>query len=461
MWYMGNFKGPPYMAKRSNIAKFNTANPEDAEKVPIETEVGVTGLRENAGVIDEEFLRPLMWPNATKVYREMADNDATIGAMLFAVQQLIRTAEWDIVPGGNDEEDLQRAEFVKQCINDMEKPFKDIVSEAMTMVEYGFALLEPVFKKRLGPHQKDRRFNSRFDDGKWGWRKMPVRAADTIQRWEFSEDKKDLIGVWQLPPYGGSEIFIPIERLLHFRLDSRKDNPESRSALRTAYRSWKIKKTIEEFEAIGIERDLVGLLRIWVPPQILSSSANDDEKRLLASLRNIGETIKNNEQAYLLLPNAYDSDGNKLYDVDLMSAPGDRQYNTTEIIERWDVRIAQTILADFIHVGARSKGATGSFALSSNKTKLFTNAISSWLDTVAEQFNKKAIPMLGELNGWDMKRPLPTLEHTDIETKDLEELATFFGKLISVGGIDPDEELQNFFRKTAGAPELVTNEEEI
>jgi hypothetical protein len=35
--------------------------------------------------------------------------------------------------------------------------------------------------------------------------------------------------------------------------------------LRTAYRPWFMKKRLEEFESIGIERDLAGLPIMWLP----------------------------------------------------------------------------------------------------------------------------------------------------------------------------------------------------
>ena len=52
---------------------------------------------------------------------------------------------------------------------------------------------------------------------------------------------------------------IPMSKALLFRTKSRKNNPEGRSILRNAYRSWYFKRRIQEIEGIGIERDLAGL----------------------------------------------------------------------------------------------------------------------------------------------------------------------------------------------------------
>lgn len=53
-------------------------------------EVGVTGLSRFGGVIGEEWLSQLKSLSASnKVYREMRDNDATIGAVFFSIDMLL------------------------------------------------------------------------------------------------------------------------------------------------------------------------------------------------------------------------------------------------------------------------------------------------------------------------------------------------------------------------------------
>ena len=61
-------------------------------------EIGSTGLRAYGGFIDEEFLKELSGQRANRVYREMADNDAACGAILFVITMMIRQVEWQVVP---------------------------------------------------------------------------------------------------------------------------------------------------------------------------------------------------------------------------------------------------------------------------------------------------------------------------------------------------------------------------
>ena len=52
-------------------------------------ELGTTGLNRWGNYVYEEFLPQLRWPQASKVYKEMADNDATIGGILYMMENLI------------------------------------------------------------------------------------------------------------------------------------------------------------------------------------------------------------------------------------------------------------------------------------------------------------------------------------------------------------------------------------
>lgn len=65
-------------------------------------EIGRIGQKRYGGTFYEEFLRELRGKKGIETYREMAENDDTIGAILFAVEMLIRQASWTVEPGGDD-----------------------------------------------------------------------------------------------------------------------------------------------------------------------------------------------------------------------------------------------------------------------------------------------------------------------------------------------------------------------
>ena len=55
-------------------------------------EIGRIGQKRFGGTFYEEFLRDLRGKKGIETYREMAENDDTIGAILFAIEMLIRQA---------------------------------------------------------------------------------------------------------------------------------------------------------------------------------------------------------------------------------------------------------------------------------------------------------------------------------------------------------------------------------
>lgn len=83
-------------------------------------EIGRIGQKRYGGFFYEEFLKELQGRKGVETYREMADNDDVIGAILFAIEMLIRQTSWTIQPGGPENADEEAAEFVESCMDDMQ-----------------------------------------------------------------------------------------------------------------------------------------------------------------------------------------------------------------------------------------------------------------------------------------------------------------------------------------------------
>lgn len=410
-------------------------------------ELGSTGLRRFNGYIFEEFLRELSGPRGVEVFREMKENDPIVGSMLFAIEMLIRAIDWSVEPASNDPADQAGAEFVESCMNDMSQSWVDTIAEIISFLPYGWSYHEIVYKVR-GGQSLDPTRNSRFSDGRIGWRKLPIRAQETLWKWEFDETG-GIQGLLQIPPPDYQHRFIPIEKGLLFRTTTHKNNPEGRSILRNAYRPWFFKKRIENIEAIGVERDLAGLPIAWVPPRLLAADASPEDKAALEAFKRIVSNLKRDEQEGIVFPQAVDENGNKIYDLTLLSTGGTRQIDTSGIVNRYDQRIAMTTLADFIMLGHEK---VGSFALSSNKTNLFSTALGTWCAQIAEVFNRIAIPRLFKLNGWSVQQ-LPKLVYGDIESVDLKDLAAYIQALSGAGcQLFPDQDLETYLKRQAGLP---------
>lgn len=422
--------------------------------MPKKGELGRIGqLRYGSGgansIFFEEFLTELRGIKGVHAYTEMADNDATVGAILFAIEMLMRKCEFHIEPGGDSQKDKDAAEFVESCMHDMERTWTDTLSEMLSFLTYGWSYHEIVYKRRVGKTTSPIT-NSKYADGLIGWRKLPIRSQDTLYGWEYKDDSDDLLGMTQAPPPKYTHITIPVEKALHFRTRSRKDNPEGRSILRTAYRAYYFKKRLEEIEGYGMERDLAGFPVLYAPEDMDIWSEDSDMQTALARAEQIVSSIRRDAREGLVLPGGKENG----WRLELLASGSRRQFDTNAIIDRYDKRIATSVLADFIMMGQQ---AVGSFALADNKTQVFAMAIGSYLDVICEVFNNQGIPRLIDINGDHFKgiTDYPKMVHGDIEERDLTQFTTFVKEMAATGLLTPDEELEKEIRRVGHLPEKI------
>lgn len=409
--------------------------------------IGHSGLERMGGRVYEEHLRKLKGKRGVKAYKEMRDNNAVVGALLFAIKMLTRQSDWYVEPAEEGKEAEAHAEFVEQCMEDMSHSWEDLISEILTMLPFGWAYFEIVYKYRKGPG-KNPKTRSKYTDGKIGWRKIALRAQETLDRWEFDEDG-GIAGMHQYTTRAGSA-FIPIEKALLFRTETTKNNPEGRSVLRNAYRSWYFLRRIQEIEAIGIERDLAGLPVLQVPPKLLHPNASKEDKQVLADLQEIMAEVRRDEREGLVIPAEEDADGKKTgYKFELASTGGKRQFDTDKIIKRYESRIAMTVLMEFIMMGLEK----GSYNAVTAKQSMFSLALDAWLDDIAAVFNRFAVPRLFEVNGIKADNP-PKIKHTPVQQISLSELGEYVNYLARAGmPLFPDERLERELRQRANLPE--------
>jgi hypothetical protein len=406
-------------------------NPAGVPKVsvPITSPIGASGLRQTGGYILADFLPQLQGRRGAETYTEMMNNDALLGALLFAIGMLLRSVEWRVEAADESAAAKKDAEEIETALfKNLTPSFAETMTEICTMFGYGFAPMEVVWTKQ---------------DGAIVPGKIALRAQETVEHWEFADDGS-LLGMWQqdlIHP----RVFIPADRLLLFRTETTLNNPEGRSILRSSYVSWMRKKAIEEAEGRTALR-VAGLAVIRVPGEILTQATEERAKWQKAA-----EDLGADRQGSLLLPSdVHPETKAPLYNVEYVVAPGRRQVDMGPIIERIDKRIATSVLADFLLLGQQ---AVGSFALSSDKTVLFSTALGAWLELIEGVFNRQLLQRWWKLNGRDPAEK-PKLTHGDIETPDLSELGSYIAALANVGmPLFPDENLENYLREVGGLPE--------
>ena len=429
----------------------DNAGDEVPQRVGPMEELGVSGLKRVSGYIDEEFLPALRGRKAVRVYREMASNDSMVGALLFSIDKLVREVEWKVLPPEGGEEGEEAQEFLESCMEDMSHSWDDFIGEILSMITYGWSWHEIVYKRRLGPWEKDPKKRSKHNDGLIGWRKMPIRAQETLLRWSFDETGGIRSMVQMAPPRYQTTV-IPIEKSILFRTSIAKGNPEGLSLLRSSYRAWYFKKRLEEFEAIGVERDLAGMPVGKVPADYLTAAKGTPQAKTVEAFRKMVRGVRRDENEGLVLPTQFDPDTKQpLFDFELMSSGGTRQFDTNSIIQRYEQRILMSVLADFILVGHED---TGSYSLHTDKTGIFRAALNAITKSIADTLNRYAVPRLFAVNGWKLDE-LPRFEPTNVDPPALDQLAAFISSTAGAGmQWFPDPELEKYIREIARLPEM-------
>lgn len=409
---------------------------------------GATGLQQVEGYIYEEFLPQLQGYRGAKVYREMSENDPVVGAVLFAIDMFMRKVGWNVQAAGEDAKSVADAKFLTECKDDMSMTWPDFISEVNTMLPYGWSFFETLYKRRTTDVKQDGNAQSKYNDGKIGWRKFDPRSQDSLEHWDFADEDSSLRGMWQRPAPTYTRKYIPMSKALLFRTTSRKNNPEGRSVLRNAYRPWYFKKRIEEIEGIGIERDLAGLPFAQLPAKMLASDASENDKSMVASIKKLVSNVRRDAQEGVIWPQEWDEKGNEQYTFKLLSSGGTRQFSTDTAITRYEQRIAMTVLADFILLGNDS---SGSFALSTSKSGMFQASLAAWLDIIKDVLNNYAVPRLFRLNG--VEGPYPQFTYDPVQEPSLQDLSVYVAALAGAGAqLFPDTELENYFRERANMP---------
>ena len=422
-------------------------------------EMGTSGLKRSGGYIDQEWLRQLSTPTLRyRAFSEMRDNDAVVGAILYAIESLIRQVEWTVKPAEDTDSAREAAAFLESCILDMSVSWEEFLSEVLSMLPYGFSLFEVVYKVRGGIDQDDARYASRYDDGRIGWRKFAVRGQDSIERWKF-DTEGGIEGCYQTAAPTYQEVFIPMRKCLLFRTKVERNNPEGRSLRRNGFRSWYFLKRLQEIEAIGVERDLAGLPVMHVPVEVMSPNATSAQASLRSNLETVIQQIRRDEREGVVMPTELDREGKPTgYKLSLLTTGGSRAMNTDQIIRRYESRIAMSVLAEFILLGMDK---TGSFALADSKTDLFATSLRSILESIAGVINANAIAPLFALNPEFPEHCWPSITYGDIESQDLESLGKYLASISSAGLLTPDPNLEGTLRELAGLPTIAEDDSDF
>lgn len=419
------------------------------------SEKGFTSLKTSNGRIIESPTRAFRFPQMLSVVDEMR-NCPAVATGLNAYKLLMNRVDWSVeAPLNATPEQIEKARFIESCMHDMEQSWQTTVGNWFDFIEYGSHVSEKVFRRRL------RKNGSKFNDGLVGIKKLAPRSRSSIERWDFSEDGRELLGVEQSIRYMENGylfqsqanerglIYIPRDKFLLFICDGTLDNPEGNSILKTVYLAYKQLSLLQDQILLGVAKDVQGILKITLPPKYFDPNASEADKAVLASYNSIISNYNAGTQAGLLVPGMVDPETRQpMFTYELMESKGNQKYDTESIMKRLEGNILDAMSCGVLRLGM---DAAGSFSIQDGKTNILSLAVDRRLQEIASVLNHDLIPSLFKLNGWT-DTELPKFVHQNISSVSMDEFGKLVQRTASVGLLPVTRAVVNRVLEVGGFP---------
>lgn len=296
--------------------------------------------------------------------------------------------------------------------------YLEFLQNACTDLRYGFSLQNIVTEKRkYGPYK-----------GSWCLRKLSPRNQKSIYGWLWNKNQTELLGCVQQPRLKGTRQFnslvgfkndgiraiaegkyyesnypiIKSNQMLHFKYNSIDNNPQGDSPLAHCYTAWMEKRLIEEYEVIGISKDLGGIVVLRVPSKLIEQ-ANDrtnypDAYAEYQALQTNTADLHAGKSSFIVLTSDSDVNSKKyFYDFELKGIDGNgKQYDTSNVIDQKRKSIYNCFGTGFLLLGQDS---VGSYNLSSNATSTHGYYVERNILQKVDVLNTQLAPRLLAING--------------------------------------------------------------
>ena len=435
-----------------NKAAINTMDTPDRFRLG---ELGRLGLSTIGGITNDELKRELNWPTSIKTYKSMHYH-GTINSAITLFDNIIGKATWSVVPPKDaTEEEKKQCTAIETMMHDMEGTWSEFIRDVLSMNIYGFSVHEKVYRRRLTGN------GSKYNDGIIGWKKLPIRSQETVEKFIFSADGNEILGVKQnlsavndnynrFSARVNNEVVLPMSKVLLFRAGKHRGDPFGKSPLREAYLAWRFLTALEDLEATSISKDVSGLPVLYLPPQYLSDDASDSQKAIRTYYENAMRNLQMNQQSAIILPQAFDDAKQPLFKLELLSFDGKKQFDISKVKEYYKNSIVTSLVSDVLLQG---QSQVGSFALGNLKNSMSGAAAEMMTKTIRDVLNEDLIRQTYMLNNWNLER-MGKLDYDNLDDINLEELSKSYQRYSSTGLLELDREVLNAVRESVGIDPL-------
>lgn len=428
------------------------------------TEFGVSGTENFGGIIRREDFNPDLddWRKAVLIYDKMRKTDSAIRAMLQVIKLPLRGATWTCEAPTTDPVDEKIAEFCNTAIfedNAMQESWDSTLRHILMQLEFGFSVLEKVWKVDEDGHYRFKRLAPRLPRTIYEWHTdrngnllaivqyapVPHSTRRVLPIRQVNGTGSPTTGQQYVPVYSTSisyqYITIPAEYAAVFVLEREGDNYQGQSLLRNVYRNWFFKDEAYRVMGVGLDRWGVGIPLAKLEDNHGLSTADLD------TLREVLEAIRSNEKAYLVAP--------PHVDFTILNGSGGGGSGTAghfgiSWIEHNDSQIARNVLAGFLTMGRDTHGTLG---FGSRLTDMFISSLNGIAAGISSDLKRQLIKPLCDFNFDMSRRKYPEPKCLDLEQTDLTSLLNMLAQLTGTI-ITPQDDDEAIIRKMLGMPKL-------
>lgn len=462
-------KRSDYWNSKGDVAKAAPApTSQSAESnLVLSQEIGTLGLSSIRSFTAFLHNHETKFPESIRTYREMGE-DPDVSTALDAVYTFVDRAFFDfrIECNTKSAKSKKAAKFVDFSLRNMEAPLRQYVRSLLTYKQYGFAIAEKVYVIDEDPKSP---YFGMYRIQKLGYR--PQDTIDLIEPFTYDDTGREIISVNQnitnsmlskaMPKALLGKKTIPIEKCILVGNNITDNNPLGVSPLASVYRSWREKTLIQEYEVVGVSKDLGGMPVLMVPSTILNRASlnpNGDEAQSLRVLQSNIANLHAGEQSYMVLPSdIYENTSMRQYDLVFQGVSGSgKQFDTQALIKQRQLDIFNRFGAGVLIMG---EGEGGSFSLSDNKQTLLSHYIERDVDIIIEAINHQLIPQLLRLNGMFLSQEdMPKFISDDIGDPDIASVSSAIQRIVGVKGLPMTPGTINEFFAMMGMKERVPDD---
>lgn len=422
------------------------------------TEHGQPRLVNSKWYLNESRRKELQPKNALYTFDCMTEDDAVSSALTTTLRPATKAIWAGSWKGTGSVKSAVAAEFLNYNIQNMESStWMGAVKNILTCLKYGFSLQNIVLhKKGYGQWANS-----------WTLKKLAPRDQKTVYAWLYDENNREVLGFVQRPivkntvndrlfdpggisldsTYNGfytyrdtKFVVIKKQNCTHFTYDGTNNNPTGDSPLNHCYKAWKEKSLIEQYEVIGVTKDLGGVMILRVPEQLVEEAETDPTGRSADEYRAVQtDTAKlaTGEGNLMVFTSELAEGGQKyMYDLEIKGIEGGgKQYNTSAIIDQKRKAIYNSFGAGYVLLG---QDGGGSFALSTAGTTTHGYFVEDLVNQCVDVLQSQLAPRILAANGQYLNyRDFPVFQPADPDELDLDVMSKVVQRVGSVKKLTP------------------------